>query len=216
MNLSVLRRNWLALTALAAAECAALLTACGCKELLGGPEKKSLVRLNNGCLLVLPFATPNKKHFESEIGKGFSGVVAQLVRDGCPLAKVLDADDLPAAVDGQALDQLSVVAVGQALGAKYVAVGEIHDLRAKEPGSYKVLRGTMAISARVFDVNTGSLVWRCSQQRFHYPQLVGGEVIPAQTDNEEEVIRRVMKEAAWAVAAVFRGPRSDEEIRLAE
>lgn len=198
----------------AAAAIAALLLPCGCEELIFGSKPKGVVSLGNKRLLVLPFATPNRKPFESEIGKTFSRVVAQLVRDGCPLARVFDADDVPASIEGQDTEQVPLAGLGHALGVQYIAVGEIHELRAKVPGSYKVLQGTMVLSARVVDVADGAVVWQFARRKFYYPRPIAGEMIPAETDDEEEVIRSVMKEGAWAVAAVFRGSRSNEDIRL--
>lgn len=189
---------------------------CGCEELLGIEKPKGVVRLGTDCLLVLPFSTPNRKPFESQLGRTFSQAVADLVREGCPAAKVLDADQIPETVDGQPVAGVPVGIIGQALGAKYVVIGEIHELRVKEPGSYKVLHGRMVLSASVFNVADGSLAWHFARRTFHWPRLVGGEEVPAPTEDEEEVIRSVMREGAWAVAAVFRGQRTPEQIRLGD
>ncbi|MBM4032729.1 MAG: hypothetical protein FJ291_13200 [Planctomycetes bacterium] len=210
------RTNWLAMGAALVAAGILVLAPLGCEEMFGKKKPKGLVRLGTGCLVVLPFATPNKKHFESELGSTFSTMIADLVREGCPGAKVLDARTLPAQANGQPIEKASLVDIGQALGANYVVIGEIHELTAKEPGAYKVLKGTMVISAWVFDCSDGSVPWRIVQRKYHYPRLLGGEAIPAPSDDEEEVITRVMREAAWGVAAVFRGARTDEQLRLGD
>ncbi len=208
------RGNWLAMGAAVVAAGILMLLPCGCKELFGeGPRGR--VKLGNGRLVVVPFATPPKrKHFESEIGKLFARTVADLVREGCPAARVVATDEFPESIEGQSLDALSPIELGQALSANYVAIGEIHELQAKEPGSYKLLKGTIVISARVYDVKDEALIWQITKQKFHWPRLVGGEMVPADTEDEEEVIRKTMREAAWAVAAVFRGPRSDRDLLL--
>ncbi|HUT34057.1 MAG TPA: hypothetical protein VNE39_11285 [Planctomycetota bacterium] len=209
------RPRWLATAAMLASIALLLLLPCGCEELFGGPTRpKGFVNVGSSSVLILPFATPSRKPFESELGRSFSEAIAELVRQGCRAAKVLSADHLPGTINGVDIAQLPAVAVGQAVGARYVAFGEIHELRSKDPGSYKVLHGTMVISARVFDTKEAELVWRLDRRTYHYPRLALGEVIPSEIQDEEEVIRRVMTEAAWAVAAVFRGSRTSEEIRL--
>lgn len=192
---------------------AALLPLCGCEDLLG-EEPKPPVRLGTRTLLVLPFATPNRKHFESGIGRAFSLIVAELVRNGCPGAKVIDAGQLPETIEGRPLGEFSVIELGTLFKAAYVAVGEIHELRTKDPGSYKVLKGSMVLSARVLDIEMGGVAWQMDRKKFHYPRLVVGEALPAETEDEEEVARGVMREGAWAIAGVFRKPRSYEDVRL--
>ncbi len=207
----------LAAAALLAAVGALALVPCGCEDLFGTVKRpKGFLNLGSDTLLILPFATPNRKYFESEVGKAFSLVIVDLVRQGCRAAKVLDFDAVSAAVPGQDIAQVPFAELGQSVGARYVVVGEIHEVRGKDPKSYRVFRGTMVISARAIDVRTGAVAWRLSQQEYNYPRLAIGESIPAPIDNEEEVIRRVMREAAWGVAAVFRGSRLPEEIRLQE
>jgi len=188
----------------------------GCDDAMFGGRPKAPIRLGTRKLVILPFATRNRKHYESDVGRLFSKVAAQLVRDGCPAGKVADATDLPETVEGQKLEELSLAEAGRALGADYVVIGEIQDLRAKKPGSFRVLHGMMVMSARICDVKTGAVVWQVTQRKFHYPHLVGGEEVPAPTEDEQEVIQRVMIEAAWSIAAQFRGPRTPEEIRLAD
>jgi hypothetical protein len=68
----------------------------------------------------------------------------------------------------------------------------------------------------VIDVRAGGPAWRVTRQEYSYPRLAIGESIPAPIDDAEEVVRRTMREAAWGVAAVFRGSRLPEEIRLQE
>ncbi|MBM4039359.1 MAG: hypothetical protein FJ290_12670 [Planctomycetes bacterium] len=190
---------------------------CGCEELFGGPARpKGFLNLGTDTVLILPFATPNRKYYESEVGKAFSLIIVDLVREGCRMAKVLDYDALTAAVPGQDIAQVPFPDLGQSVGARYVVVGEVHELRGKDPKSFGVFRGKMVISARVIDVRTAAVAWRLTQQEYYYPRLAIGESIPAPIDDEEEVVRRVMREAAWGVAAVFRGSRSREEIRLQE
>jgi len=193
------------------------LLACGCEEWLGLTySRPSMVRLGKGSVVVLPFATPGRRYFESEVGRTFSHVVAELIREGCPTARVVDCDGLPEQIEGQSLDQVPIADIGNALGADYVVIGEIHELRSKDPGSYKVLKGTIVVSARVIESRTGSVIWQIMKRTSHYPHLVAGEMVPAETMNPEEVVLKVMREGAWPIAAVFRGPRSHEELRLAD
>ncbi|HPD15583.1 MAG TPA: hypothetical protein PLE19_11560 [Planctomycetota bacterium] len=193
------------------------LVACGCEEWLGLTYgRPGIVRLGRGSVVVLPFATPGRKYFESEVGRRFSHVVADLIREGCPAARVIDCDGLPETIEGQSLDQIPIADIGNALGADYVVIGELHELRSKDPGSYRVLKGTIVVSARVFESRSGSVIWQIMKRTSHYPHLVAGEQVPAETTNEEEVILKVMREGAWPIAAVFRGPRSHEELRLAD
>lgn len=211
------RSRALATAALLASVGVLALIPCGCEEMFGNVKRpKGFLNLGTDTLLVLPFATPNRKSFESEVGKAFSLVVVDLVREGCRTGKVLDYDAVTAAVLGQDIAQVPVADLGQSVGARYVVVGEIHELRGKEPKSFGVFRGRMVISARAIDVRSGAIAWRLERREFSYPRLSVGESIPATIDDEEEVIRRVMREAAWGVAAVFRGSRLPEEIRLQE
>ena len=188
----------------------------GCDDAMFGGRQKPPIPLGTRSLVVLPFATRNRKHFESDVGRLFSKVTAQLVRDGCPAGKVADATDLPEAVEGQKLEDLSLQEAGKVLGADYVVIGEIQELKAKNPGSFRTLHGVMILSARICDVRTGAIVWQITQRKFHYPRLVGGEEVPAPTEDEQEVIQRLMVEAAWSIAAQFRGARLPEEYLLSD
>jgi hypothetical protein len=193
------------------------LVPCGCIELFGNvPRPKGFLNLGTDTVLVLPFSTPNRKFYESEVGKTFSLVVVDLLRAGCPRGKVLDLDAVTATAPGHGLDEMSFAEIGDSVGARYVIAGEIHELRSKDPKSYGVLRGRMVISAQVIDVRAGGPAWRVTRQEYSYPRLAIGESIPAPIDDAEEVVRRTMREAAWGVAAVFRGSRLPEEIRLQE
>ncbi len=192
------------------------LAPCACEQWLGfSGSRPGLVRLGRGSVVVLPFATPGRTYFESEVGRAFSHVVSDLIREGCPAARVIDCDGLPESIEGQRLDQIPIADLGSVLGVDYV-VGEIHELRSKDPGSYKVLKGTIVVSARVFESRSGSLIWQTIKRTSHYPHLVAGEPVPAETMNPEEVVLKVMREGAWPIAAVFRGPRTPEELRLAD
>jgi len=210
---TVRRKRWPAIGAAALAVGALALATCACEEFLGlTTPPKGAVRLGNGTLVVFPFATPKRSHFESDVGRVFAKVVGDLVRVNCLGAKVLDPDDLPATIEGRAIATVPLLRTAKALGATYAVIGEIHELRAKEPGSYRVLKGTMVMSARIYDARKGALVWQIVQRKYHYPRLLGTEAVPAETQDEEVVIRKVMREAAWGIVSVFRGPRTDQEL----
>ena len=182
---------------------------CVLSRMFGGTGSR--VDLHGKRLVVLPFATPNRQRFESMVGARFSKEIAELVRDGCPSATVLEAEELPKEIDGHAMADLSVMELADGLKADYLVVGEILALRGKDPKSFKVLHGTMVLSARVVDVAKAELVWKTERRTFHYPKLLGGEPIPAMEQDEGKVIEKVMREGAWGVAEVFRGPRDPDD-----
>jgi len=204
------------------------LTACGCLPFgLGG--SRAAVPLKRSKAIILPFSMPHSSYFESQVGARFSREVAQLVRAECPSAAVQDADGVPDAIRQQGIKDLkagdrigdaSLVQLGDDLGADYVMIGEIHDVKGKDPKSFGVLAGTMVVSARVADVRMGKVVWQMEREKFRYPPLLGGqEEMPAQEKDEEQVVRKVMHVAAIGVSSVFTGralPRTthlDGEIR---
>ena len=201
--------RWLARARAALIPSLALLSVGCIPGLFGGA--RATIPLGTGTLAVLPFATPTKSYFESEVGARFSREIARLVREGCRAANVIDVDRIPTTIDGRPADELSVTELGRALGANYMVIGEIHDLRAKDPKTRYVLKGTMVISARAFGTHEGKILWSVSRRTVHYPPPIGGEEIPAVESDEEEVIHKVMREAAWVVAEVFRGPRDPDD-----
>jgi len=181
---------------------------------LFGTGGNAPVPLKRERVLIVPFATPQRSYFESELGARFSRDLAEVVRQSCPRAEVLDADNLPEGMLGQKNPQLSVAELGKSLGADYVLVGEIHELRGKDPKSFRVLRGTMVVVARVIDTQAGRVIWQGNRREFHYPPPLFGEPMPAQETEEEQVVRKVMLEAALGVAEVFTGPRKEERRSL--
>jgi len=188
---------------------AATCQGCFLSGLFGGTGSR--IDLHRKRLVVLPFATPNRPRFESAVGARFSKEVAELVRDGCPSATVLEAEELPEEIDGNPIAELSVMELADGLKADYLVVGEILVLRGKDPKSFKVLHGTMVLSARVVDVAKAEIAWKTERRTYHYPELLGGEPLPATEQDETDVIKKVMREAAWGVAEVFRGPRDPDE-----
>lgn len=167
---------------------------------------KPVVELGRGTLAVLPFATPRNDYFESKIGARFSRDIAERVAGAMMNAKVLDVDAITDLIDPPKGGSFSIVRMGEDLKADYVLFGEIHDLRGKPPKSFGVLRGTMIVTARVVDVRGRRVVWRAEHEKYTYPpKLMGKEEIPADSMEEEEVIKKTMREAAKGLAAVFTG-----------
>ncbi|MFP4056532.1 MAG: hypothetical protein ACLF0G_06665 [Candidatus Brocadiia bacterium] len=164
---------------------------------------------------MLPFATRGRSYFESKLGARFSRMIAREVSAEWPRATVQDADRLPASFRqrgaralgvGEVIGDADAAGIGEALGADYLVVGEIHELRGKDPKSFGVLQGTMVVSARLVDVERGRVVWQLSRHAFHYPPPIsGGELVPAREKDEAEVVRKVMLEAARGIAVPFTG-----------
>lgn len=167
---------------------------------------KPQVSLGRGTLAVLPFATPRSEYFASKVGARFSRDVAAVIEAALPAAKVLDVDDILELIEPPKSSSFSIVRMGEDLNADYLLFGEIHDLSGKPPKSFGVLKGSMSVTARVVDVRGRRIVWRAERESYRYPpKLVGKEEIPADETDEEEVIKKTMKEAAKGLASVFTG-----------
>ena len=83
---------------------------------------KAIVDLKNGTLVVLPFSTPNKSRYDTEVGATFGREVAELVHKECPEAKVVGPEGLPMSIDGQTLDKFAYQDLGLRLGATVESV----------------------------------------------------------------------------------------------
>ena len=171
---------------------------------------KSDVPIGRGTVAVMPFATPTRTYFESPLGEGFGTQVAEIIRKGCPASKVLGPLDLPQTVRGRQLAQIPLKDLGKALGADYMLIGEILELRAKEPKTSQFLKGTMVLSARVVDVKAGKAIWQIERRTYHYPALFANEIVPADERDEETVLKKVMIEAARGVAEPFTGTKEPD------
>ena len=180
---------------------------CGFFDYLGGTGRGG-VPTRGRRIVVLPFATPQRSYFESRLGARFSEDVAEVLRAALPSATVVAARDLPAEVGGLPLERMTLAQLAETLGADYLVIGEIHALRGKEPKSFRVLKGTMVLTARLYSAAKGRVVKEMPKRTFHYPPLLGGEPIPAQETDEEVVVRKVMKEGARGVAELLTGPRA--------
>jgi len=178
---------------------------CGFFDYLSGD--RGGVRTRGRRIVVIPFATPQRSYFESRLGARFSEEVGEALRAELPSSDILTARDLPTEVGGLPLSRLSMAQLADALGADYLIIGEIHELRGKEPKSFQVFKGTMVLTARLYSAGEGRIVKEMSKRTFHYPRLLGGEPIPAQEKDEEVVVRKVMREGARGVAELLTGPR---------
>jgi len=180
---------------------------CGLFDLQSGGGTRAIVRLGRKRLVVLPFSMRDWSYFESKVGARLSRQIAEIIRARRRSADVVDVDGLPESVKRLRLDEQSMVEdLGKRLDADYVLIGEIHDLRAKDPKTFGVLMGTMVVSARVTDVRQGKVVWRMEREKVRYPRPLFGEYpLPARETDKLEVIRKVMNEAAIEIASVFTG-----------
>lgn len=179
---------------------------CGFFDYLTGTRRGG-VATRGRRIAVLPFATPQRSYFESRLGARFSEDVAEVLRGALSSAGVLSARDLPREAGGRPLGRLTMAQLADALGADYLVIGEIHELRGKEPKSFKFLKGTMVVTARLYSAGEGRLVKQMPRRTFHYPPLLAGEPIPAQDKDEEVVVRKVMQEGARGVAELLTGAR---------
>jgi len=206
MHLKAIRTLWLFPALLALASCLPF----------GQQEVPARIPLKNETVVVLPFKMPNSSYFESAVGRRFSRDIAQWIRIGCPKTTVADAAMLPKSLveDGvkafkaeDIMEDNTIVLLGKRLEVDIVVVGEIHELRSKDPKALGVMHGTMRVSWRVADVRLGKVIWEAERKEFSYPpDLMEVEPVPAIDEkDEEQVTRMTMQEAARSIAVVFGG-----------
>lgn len=193
----------------------------GCLSLTGGDTRgDGDLDLRRKRLFVIPFATRGPRgasYFKSTVGRYFSREVAGVIRACCPDADVRDADDLPDDLIDVEVVRESWMSIGERLKADYLLIGEIHELRGKEPRAIKLYKGTMRVAACVLSLKEeGKVVWRTRPTvcKFIYPRAMAGlEEIPADVPDAEAAMITVMRKAAIAIAVPFIGEEAATELR---
>ncbi|NQT87592.1 hypothetical protein HQ560_12555 [bacterium] len=188
----------------------------GCGWLFGNTGRTDVtVPIDNETLLILPFSMPARSYFQSSFGSTFALDVQKAVTSACKSANILGPDEIPQSLKdhgaqtmkpGELLDRESIVHVGLQLKARYVLVGEIHEIRGKKPKTFGVLQGMIKLSARIVDTKEQKVAWRADRATFMYPKnALGGEEMFADEKDLEVVLRKTMLEAAVGLTEPFIG-----------
>lgn len=190
----------------------------GCLRLTDGDSRgDGDLDLRRKRLFVVPFATRGASYFKSTVGRYFSREVAGVIRTSCPDADVRDADDLPDDLIDVEVVRESWMSIGERLKADYLLIGEIFELRGKDPKTIKLYKGTMRVAARVLSLKEeGKVVWRTRPTvcKFIYPRAMAGlEDIPADVPDAEAAMLTVMRKAAIGIAVPFIGEEAATELR---
>jgi len=138
-------------------------------------------------VVVIPLKDAARGYYESGDGIDLATTIAgELIARKA--ASVVRSDEMVRRqFAGQNLEQVGWAEVGKAAGADLVLVGDIQDLRLKDPGVIGMLRGYSRVNVRIFDVRKNAFVYAGQAETWcpdYGPGVATGDISPENLRNQ--------------------------------